>query len=85
MNALAPYIAALHQQDLLAEADLRSRVKLARAAQPRVPAWRRGLGLGARGLSVVFASAARTLDPGTEAEPTTRQAVGGHGSRAMAC
>ena len=41
MNALAPYIAALHQNDLLEEAELRRRIKLARGSQPTVPAWRR--------------------------------------------
>jgi len=72
MNALAPYIAALHQQDLLEEASLRSLVRASRSTQPRVALWRRGLGLAARGLSAAFASAARTLDPGAEARGTSR-------------
>jgi hypothetical protein len=84
MNALAPYIAALHQQDLLEQAELRARVRLARSSQPKVAAWRRGLGLGARVLSSVFASAARTLDPIADPESTTAQPAAGHGRRAMA-
>ena len=83
MHALAPYIAALHQQDLLEAAELARQVKLVRGSQPSVPAWRRGLGSGARGLSGLFASAARSLDPSVEA----RQANRGRderGARAMA-
>ena len=83
MNALAPYIAALHQQDLLEEAEIRRQVKLARGSQPSVPAWRRGLGSGARGLSGLFASAARSLDPSDELEQS-RRSTEGRGVRAMA-
>jgi hypothetical protein len=75
MNALAAYIAVLHQQDLLEEAELRRRVKLVRGSQPRVPAWRRGLGSGARGLSSLFASAARSLDPSVEADRSSQPAA----------
>jgi hypothetical protein len=82
MNALAAYIAVLHQQDLLDEAELRRQVKLVRGSQPRVPAWRRGLGSGARGLSGVLASAARSLDPSVEAERSNHRAA--DGSRAFA-
>ena len=88
MNALAPYIAALHQQDLLDEAELVRRVKLVRGSQPNVPAWRRGLGSGARGLSGLFALAARSLDPSVEDKPVEAKHTGrgqdGHGARAMA-
>jgi hypothetical protein len=84
MNALAPYIAALHQQDLLEEAEIRRQVRLVRGSQPHVPAWRRGLGSGARGLSGLFASAARSLDPTVEAERASRLAADGHGGRAFA-
>ena len=88
MNALAPYIAALHQQDLLEEAELVRRLKLARGSQPNVPAWRRGLGIGARGLSGLFASAARSLDPSVEAKAIEAKQASrgqdGHGARAMA-
>jgi hypothetical protein len=83
MNALAPYIAALHQQDLLEEAEILRRVKLSRGSQPSVPAWRRGLGSGARGLSGLFASAARTLDPSVEAE-RANHGRDGRGARAIA-
>ena len=83
MNALAPYIAALHQHDLLEEAELRRRIKLVHGSQPTVPAWRRGLGSGARGLSGLFASAARSLDPSVEAERTNRR-LEDRGARAMA-
>ena len=56
MNAFAPYILALYQKDLLAEAEIARRAKLASKSQPGVPAWRRSLG-------GVFAYAARTFDP----------------------
>jgi hypothetical protein len=84
MNALAHYIAALHQQDLLEEAEIQRKVKLLRGSQPNVPAWRRGLGSGARGLSGLFASAARSLDPSVEAEKTSRRPADGRGARAIA-
>lgn len=83
MNALAPYLAALHQQDLLEEAELIRTVKLLRGSQSRVPAWRRGLGSGARGLSGLFAFAARSLDPSVEAERAGRS-HDGRGARATA-
>jgi hypothetical protein len=84
MNALAPYIAALHQQDLLEEAEIRRRVKLLRGSQPGIPAWRRGLGSGARGLSGLFASAARSLDPSVEADRAGRRQAEAGGARAIA-
>ena len=56
MNALAPYVLAQYRTDLLAEAELARRAKLAQKAQPGIPAWRRSLG-GA------FAYAARSFDP----------------------
>ena len=56
MHAFAPYLLALRQQDLLAEAELARRAKLASKSQPGVPAWRRSLG-------GVFAYAARSIDP----------------------
>jgi hypothetical protein len=73
MHAFAPYLLALHQQDLLAEAEITRRARLASAAQPGVAAWRRGLG-------GILAFAARSLDPSIEAERTSR----GRGARAMA-
>ena len=72
MHALAPYLLALHQKDLLAEAEITRRAKLASASQPSIPAWRRGLGWA-------FASAARTLDPSLGDRSTE-----GRGARAMA-
>jgi hypothetical protein len=82
MNSLAAYIAVLHQQDLLEEAESIRRVKLVRGSQPSVPAWRRGLGSGARGLSGLFAFAARSLDPSVEAERL--RGADGRGARATA-
>jgi hypothetical protein len=58
MNVYGIYLAALHQQDLLEQAQVYRRAKLATASQP-TPAWRRALG-GA------LASAARRLDPSVE-------------------
>jgi len=68
MNALAPYLAALHQQNLLEQAELDRFARLARSSNPGVAGWRRNLGGGARRLSGLFAGAARSLDPRTEAE-----------------
>ena len=56
MNAFAPYLVAMHQKDLLAEAEIARRAKLASSARPSVAAWRRGLG-------AVLAAAARSADP----------------------
>jgi hypothetical protein len=84
MNALAPYIAALHQQDLLDQAELRRRVRLFDDADPDVPGWRRGLGSGARGLSGLFASVARAIDPTDGAERKASRSSNGPGARAMA-
>ena len=72
MHAFAPYLLALHQQDLLAEAEITRRARLASASQPSIPAWRRGLGF-------VLASAARTLDPSIGERSSE-----GRGARAMA-
>ena len=83
MNAFVPYLLALHQQDLLQEAELGRRAKLSQASQPSIPAWRRSLGSGARGLSGLFASAASSLDPSVRAERATRRGDGGVG-RALA-
>ena len=88
MNALAPYIAALHQQNLLEEAELGRRARLLPSGEPSVSAIRRNLGGGARRLSNAFASAARSLDPSIEAARAERNA---HRStevgvgRALAC
>ena len=85
MNALAPYIASLHQQNLLEEAELLRQARLGRSSNPGVAAWRRGLGGGARQLSNLFASAARSLDPTADKaiakQRTSERTVG----RALAC
>jgi len=85
MNALAPYIAALHQQNLLEQAEMDRLARQSRSSKPEVATWRRGLGGGARRLSGLFASAARSLDPTVEAEHakvrTSERTVG----RALAC
>ena len=72
MNAIAPYIAAIHLHDLLQDAEVARRAKLASAAQPSIPAWRRGLG-------GVLAAAARSLDPSIGERSSE-----GRGARAMA-
>ena len=72
MHAYGTYLLALHQENLLTEAEITRRVKLARAAQPSVPAWRRGL-------CSVLASAARSIDPSI-----SERSNKGRGARAMA-
>jgi hypothetical protein len=76
MNAFIPYLAALHIEELREEARQRRRAQLSRQGQPRVSAWRRGLG-GA------LASAARSLDPSVTAERPARASKNGVG-RALA-
>ena len=71
MHAFAPYLLALHQKDLLEEAEIIRRAKLASGSQPSVPAWRRGLG-------GILASAARSIDPSIGDGPA------GRGARAIA-
>jgi hypothetical protein len=85
MNALAPYLAAIHQQNLLEEARLDRLVRLSRSSGPTVPGWRRGLGGGARRLSGVFASAARSLDPSVETEAVARRTSERSVGRMLAC
>jgi hypothetical protein len=63
MNVFVPYLAALHQRDLLEEAVMLRIARRAELANQGVPAWRRMLAAGAQGLSGMFASAARTFDP----------------------
>lgn len=77
MNVLGAYIAAIHLQDLLDEAELERRAKLARRSQTGVPAWRRSLG-------GVLASAARSLDPCIEVATASRRSADGRGARAIA-
>ena len=71
MNAIAPYVAAIHLQNLLEEADSARRARLA-SGQPSVPAWRRGLG-------GILAFAARSVDPSIN-----ERSSNGRGARAMA-
>ncbi len=71
MNVFVPYLAALHQRDLLEDARLYRLAKLFESSQPKVPAWRRSLGGSARNLSGVLASVARSLDPSVETERST--------------
>lgn len=77
MNAFVPYLAALHMQELREEARQHRRAKLNRCEQPRVSAWRRGLG-------GVLASAARSLDPSVGTEGPVRRAGAGGIGRALA-
>ena len=63
MNAFIPYLAALHQRDLLEEAGLARIARRAQLANQDVPAWRRILAVGASRLSDLFAAAARSFDP----------------------
>jgi hypothetical protein len=85
MNALAPYLAALHQQSLLEQAELERLARRSRASSTEIAGWRRNLGGGARRLSGAFASAARSLDPRAEADRapvrTSERTIG----RALEC
>jgi len=85
MNALAPYMAAIHQQNLLEEADVARLLRRNRASKPGIAAWRRGLGGGARRLSSLFAGAARSLDPTIEVERTKVRTSERTVGRALAC
>ena len=85
MHALAPYMAAIHQQNLLEEAEVARLIRNQRASTTEIAAWRRGLGGGARRLSGLFASAARSLDPATEAERTKVRTSERTVGRALAC
>lgn len=78
MNVFVPYLAALHQQDLLQQAELQRRINLAHLAEPSLPAWRRVL-------SGLFASAAMTLDPSVEVERAPAVPAGGGASALPAC
>jgi hypothetical protein len=85
MNALAPYIAAIHQQNLLEEAELSRLARLGRSSDTGVAAWRRGLGGGARRLSGMLASAAHALDPDEEAQRAAHRTSERTVGRALAC
>lgn len=72
MHALAPYLLAVYQRDILEQAEITRRLRVAAAAQRGVPAWRRGLG-------GILASAARSVDPSIP-----DRSGRGRGARAMA-
>jgi hypothetical protein len=78
MNVFVPYLAALHQQDLLEQARLERRAKLAQHVQSSIPAWRQRL-------SGLFASAAQSLDPSVEVERRTRTLTGSAADPLPAC
>lgn len=61
MNAFVPYLAALHRQNLLEQAEIQRRAKLAPASHDTVPAWRRSL-------SGLLTSAAKQIDPAVQVE-----------------
>jgi hypothetical protein len=77
VNPIGPYLAAVHLQDMLDDAAIERRARLAGKGQHAVPAWRRSLG-------GVLASAARSLDPSVEAEPIARRSRDGRRARASA-
>ena len=66
MNVFVPYLAALHQHDLLEEAALVRIARRAELANQDVATWRRLLAAGTNRLSDVLASAARTIDPAVD-------------------
>jgi hypothetical protein len=78
-------MAAIHQQTLLDEAHNNQLARLSRSSKPGIPAWRRGLGSGARRLSSAFAFAARSLDPTAETEHSARRATERSVGRVLAC
>ncbi|MEA2673696.1 MAG: hypothetical protein QOI92_888 [Chloroflexota bacterium] len=75
MNALFPYLIAIHQRELIEQAELRRRAKLSTASQAVVPTWRRSIGW-------LLASAARSLDPEVELVRET-QLTNGSGANAL--
>jgi hypothetical protein len=85
MNALAPYIAAIHQQNLLEEAETSRLLRTSRGSQPEIAAWRRGLGGGAHRLSGLLASAAKALDPSVGAQRTKVRVSERTVGRALGC
>jgi hypothetical protein len=78
MNALFPYLIAIHQRELIEQAELRHRAKLSAGSQPSVPAWRRSL-------SGLLSSAARSLDPDIEGVTETQLTNGSGASALPAC
>lgn len=76
MNAFVPYLAALHQHDLLEQAAQHRRATLSAASQSTVPAWRRLFGSLARTLSGLLASVARSLDPSVQVDQASPLSAG---------
>lgn len=68
LHPLAPHLAAMHVQALLDEAENGRRARLVPRPTPTTSALRRNLGNGARRASTAFASAARSIDPGPDAD-----------------
>ena len=75
MNVFVPYLAALHQHDLLEEAAMLRIARRAQLADPGSSPVRRALGVGARSLSGLFALAARAIDPNEQPVRTARPAA----------
>ena len=77
MNVYGIYLAALHQEDLLEQARLYHRAKLATASQA-TPAWRRRL-------SGLLASAAKQVDPTVSVERSAPVSSGRGADMLPAC
>jgi len=77
VDAFTPYLAEIHRQDLLDQAEARRLARAARSTGNGVPAWRRSLGS-------LFASAAGTLDPSIDTITARRTADRSSGSRSGA-
>ncbi len=76
MDAFTPYLAEIHRQELLDQAEARRLANAARSTGTGVPAWRRSLGS-------LFASAAGTLDPSIDTTTARRTADRSSGSRSV--
>lgn len=79
MDAFTPYLAEIHRQELLGEAEARRLANAVGATRVGVPAWRRSLGS-------LLAAAAGTVDPSIDTTTARRTARSGGsaGVRAMA-
>lgn len=78
MIAFVPYLAALHRQDLLQQAEIQRRVRLALTSRQTVPAWRRSL-------SGLLASAAKSIDPTVQVERVSPLSSGRGAEPLAAC
>lgn len=63
MYALFPHIADFRREELLRDAALERRARLARGSQPGTPRWRRDAGRVLGTVSDAFAGLARRADP----------------------